>query len=481
MLKNIKLDAHRSARGAGWVLVAMFVATAAPAAARTLSFPEALDLALASSPRLRESEAKTAAARAARRAARGAGLPRLSLSITGARSDNPLTVFGSRLSERNATFADFGADQFTGPASLDIAPERLNEPGAANNFNTRLQLDVPLYTGGRVTAQVERAARLAAAARLGDIAARQALTYEVLSAYEGLRAARAELGVANAAQHAAAAVIKTTTRLFEQGATLKSDLLTARVNGAEAQLRKQAAANSASEALERLRVLTNLPTGESVRLGPPVRPAMPAGTPDALVALALADNPGVRALKRQVEASSASVTAARAAYLPSFNLVLRHEWNDPTFGLAAPSNTIAGVMSWDLFDFGVRNGDFDHAQAEKDAAGARLAQARDNLRLQIMRAWRAARLAAARVTVSASAVGEAAEAQRIVRLRYTQGVATLSDTLAGQARLDHARGELVSAKYRERLARAALLLALGELDLQHLSAITVAPKGALKQ
>lgn len=468
--------AKRRGAALAWTLAAALGAVAAPAAARTLAFPEALGLALAASPRLRESRAQEAAANAAQRAAHGAGLPRLSLSVAGSRSDNPLSVFGARLSQRAATFADFGADQFTGPASLGVAPQRLDDPGAYDNFNTRLQLDVPLYTGGRAAAEAERAGRLAAAARLGDAAARQTLTYDVLAAYEGLRAARAEQQVTQAAGKAAAALLATTQRLYRQGAALKSDVLTAQVSLGQARLQEQAAANGASDALERLRILTGIPESETVRLGAAAVPVMPAGAPAQLAARALAANPGLRALERQVDAGRAGVTAARAAYRPSFSLVLQHEWNDRTLGLSAPSDTVAGVLKWNLFDFGVTSGDVSRARAEQDAASARLAQAQDDLRLDIRQAWRGARLAAQRVAVSESAAAEATEAQRILRLRYAQGVATLSDTLAGQARLDRARGERVRAEYQERLARAALLRALGELDLQHVGA--AAPEGA---
>ncbi|MDA8107875.1 MAG: TolC family protein, partial [Betaproteobacteria bacterium] len=362
---------------------ALLAVPAAPALARTLSFPEALQLALASSPRLREAEAQAAAAAGAQQAARGAGLPQLRLSAAGTRSDNPLTVLGERLSQRGATFADFGADQFTGPGSLGVAPEALNRPGAYNNFNTKLEVDVPVYTGGRTQAQVERAARLVEAARMGDASARQALTYEVLAAFEGLRTARARVQVAAASEKAAAALLDTATRMFKQGAALRSDELTARVNLAQARLRRQAATDAAADALERLRVLTGLPAEEPIELGPPAAPPMAAGDAAQLLERALANNPELRALEHQVEAGGAAVDAARSAYRPSFNVVLQHEWNDPHFGLSAPSDTIAGVLSWDVFDFGTRSGEVSRARAEQDAARAQLDEVRDALRLRI--------------------------------------------------------------------------------------------------
>jgi outer membrane protein len=452
------------------LLAALLAAPAAPASARTLSFAEALQLALSSSPRLRESEAQAAAAAGAQTSAHGAGLPQLRVSGTGTRSDNPMTVFADRLSQGNATFADFGASQFTGPSSLGVAPNALDEPGYNNNLNTKVEVSVPLYTGGRVTAQVERAERLVAAARMGDAWARQTLTYEVLAAFEGLRTARARLQVADASEKAAAAVLDTAKHMVQQGAALRSDRLTAQVNFDQARLRQQAAEDAAADWVERLRVLTGLPADEPIELGPPASPPMATGDAEELLERALADNPELRALQHQVDASGAGVDAARSAYKPSFNLVLQHEWNDPHLGFSGPSDTIAGVMSWDVFDFGVRSGEVSRARAEQDAARARLAQARDALRLRIGQARRSAQLAATRVSVSKVSVEDAAEAQRILRLRYAQGAATLSDTLAGQARLDEARDALLNAQYQERLARAALLQAVGELDLQHVSA-----------
>lgn len=53
-----------------------------------------------------------------------------------------------------------------------------------------------------------------------------------------------------------------------------------------------------------------------------------------------------------------------------------------------------------------------------------------------------------------------------MRLRYQNGVETLTGLLRGQASLDQSRAELVQARYAEAVERGALLLALGKMDIQ---------------
>ncbi len=105
--------------------------------------------ALRQNPDLSVSRAQLNQALAGLRQAQGSRLPKLTASINSVRTDDALSAFGLKLSQRKATFNDFGIGQFAGPPSLGIAPDGLNHPGAVNNFNTRLEAQLPLYTGGQ--------------------------------------------------------------------------------------------------------------------------------------------------------------------------------------------------------------------------------------------------------------------------------------------------------------------------------------------
>ena len=159
-------------------------------------FKQCVDLALAQNPDRAISQAQIQQAEAALKQAQSNRLPRLNLSLTGTRTNDALNVFGLTLAQRNATFNDFGAGQYIGPSSLDVAPTNLNYPDPVNNFNTRIELLVPVYNGGMVQSYVDNAKAYVRAAQQGDEMAKQLLTKQVLMAYQGVHTARAYIKLA---------------------------------------------------------------------------------------------------------------------------------------------------------------------------------------------------------------------------------------------------------------------------------------------
>lgn len=444
-----------------WILPAL-------SRAATLDFGQAVAMALQQNPDLMAVQAQEAQARAGLVQARGARLPRLTASFNGTRTDDALNAFGLKLSQRRATFNDFGAAQFTGPGALGVAPDNLNYPGAVNNFNTRLEAQLPLYTGGKLRGYVRQAEALVRAAQAGDQAARQQVIYEVLRAYDGVFTARAYESVTAQALRAAQGQLQTVQNLYRQGVVVKSDLLTAQVNVENLKLKQDEAANLEAGAMDSLHVVLGLPLEEKIELGPPVEVAMPAGDPAAWTREAQAHNPQIAALRQQVAAAGGKVAVARADLYPQLGLMARYEWNDPHLGFAAHSYTLGGQLKWTVFDGGVTRGAIDQAIAARMETAAKLRQAEFELALRVQDAYRKAREAQRTAEVRKLAVAQSEEAARIVSKRYAGGLATLVEMESAQAQLDRARADLVAARQQVNLQRAALKLALGQLDPEHL-------------
>ncbi|MEJ2479678.1 MAG: TolC family protein [Acidihalobacter sp.] len=429
----------------------------------TLTFDQAWQQALRQTPEMLKSRAQIAEAQGAVRAARGHLLPKLQASLTGSGSNSGLNVFGMKLNQGVATFNDFGAGQFN-PSSLFTAPDNLNNPGWYRNYQSKLELQIPVYNGGKVWGYFDKAQAYLRAARQGDQAARQKLTLQVLQAYEGVRAAQAFVGVAAKAEAAAKSYVEITDKLYARGVVSRNDQLRAQLNLGDVQLRRSQAQAHLGKAVEQLRVLIGMSEGAPLKVGQSLSVKLPDASLVDLQRQAQADNPGLRALELQLQGARAGVNVARADYLPHFNVVVSREWNDPSFGMGGrPSNTVAGVLSWNLFDFGARRGGLDQANAQVTQQIAQLRQSRDQLRLKIDSAWRDVRLAQQRVKVRELAITQAEEARRLERLRYEKGVATMTELLAAQAELDKARSELVAARYQEVMQRAGLLLGVGRL------------------
>jgi outer membrane protein len=216
--------------------VALAVALAMPSAtlrAAPLTPKAAFDLALRQTPELVRSRAQVAEAK-------GHLLPSLDLNVTASTSNDPLNVFGMKLQQRQATFNDFGAGQFlAGVDNPDIVNEEvhnLNYPGWYQNFQTELQLQVPIYNGGQVWGGVHRAEAMLAAARHGERLAQQKILFEVIRLFEGIRTAEGYRKAAAQGVEAATSYVKLIEKLHTHGVVAETDVLQARVHLGDARL-----------------------------------------------------------------------------------------------------------------------------------------------------------------------------------------------------------------------------------------------------
>jgi len=421
------------------------------AGAETLNFRQCTEAALSQNPDMAISRAQIEQAEAAVREAKGNRMPRLNLALTASRTDDALNVFGAKLTQRRVLPAD-------------MQDPTLNHPGAINNFNSRIELLIPVYNGGQVESYVRQAQALTRAAQSGDRLARQKLVKQVLMAYQGVHTARAYIKVASEGRAAAEEVVRITEKLHKQGMAVKSDILSARVNLEDMRIKLTEARNAEATALDQLKLLMGRPLGASVEVADPIAPALMTGDDAALHKQAVEAHPGLRALREQVDAAHAAVEAVRAGKRPQFNVSLRQEWNDRTLGFDSNAYMMAGVLSWNAFDGGTLQAGIDRAEARRSELAAKLRQTEDGIRFQATDARRRALEAEERAAVRQLSVEQAGEARRLVKMRYENGVAPLVELLSAQAQLDKTRADLVAAHYDLAVTRAELKLAVGVLD-----------------
>ena len=446
------------------IITAAVLFVSAPCIAENIAFQQAVEQALGANPQTQASEARAQAADGWARAVRGQGLPSLSVEVKAAYSDDPVQAFSYRLAQRKLTFSDFGLGSYTGPGDLNVAPPELNRSGYTSNFNSAAILRVPLFTGGGDQARTRAAEARYQAAVFGNAATKAQVTFEVLRAYDGVAAARLLLDAARSAQRAAVENVKTAGALYKRGVSIKSDVLTARANLARAGAVVAAAEAAQDDALDSFRMVIAAPLDSRLEPDTAVDVVLNESPLSVLQQQAITANPRVQALSRTVAARAEELHAAHAANWPRVDLIARHDWNADTPALRAPSDTVMAVMSWNLFTSGAQKGGVDAARAEWRAAQADLAGAKDMIRLEVAKRRRAAQVADTQAKAADAAATEASEAAHLLDLRYAQGLAPLDDLLNAQARRDHGRAEAVAAAYRAVLARAALLLALDQLD-----------------
>ena len=438
-----------------------FMVQASATEGKTYDFNTCVETTLNQNPEMFVSASRIKQAESALDQASSSRLPQITASLTASNSNDALNVFGMKLQQRQVTQGDFGITD-TSPA---FDPDVLNNPDSHTDFNPRIEMLIPVYNGGKISSYENQAKAMIKAAQSGDVAVQQYLTFNVYRAYEAVHTARAFIEVANQAVKAANSYVKTTSNLVEQGILVRSELLNAQVNQSNAQMALDKAKKQETLALEGLRMLMALENTDAFDIGERMEIKLPAGTPDELIAMALANNPELEAKRGEVTSSFAAVDASRADLYPSVNLMARTDWHDESLGFSSNSYTVAGVVSWKITDFGMTASGVDKANAAAKMKESELRSKENKLRMDIITAWHKLDIAKKQVAVNLQAEEQADEAQRLVLKRYNNGVATITELLAGQALLDKARAEVVSAKFDRNVQAANIRLNTGTMTL----------------
>ncbi len=441
-------------------LLTTLLAGAPTAAQEPLTLEQAVQLALDRNPRLRAAADQADAAQARADAARAAYLPRVDFSQGFTRGNNPVYVFGTLLTQRQFTAANF-------------ALPGLNAPTPLNNFQTRFDGQWTLYDFGRTASRVRGARHLSTAEDFHTEQERQDLILRVVSAYQGVLVARENLAAARKAVESAIANEARVRSLEQAGLVVASDLLSAQVHSAAMREREIRAANQ----LE----LARLTLGREIGLDPsalrdpseafaaPRAPALPV---EDYEKLALAERPALRAAELEQQAAASNARAARSEFAPRLSMYASFERDAETLAGHSGTNWIAGArFDVNLYAGGADKARLAEARANERAAENQVEWFRSGVRLEVRQAYLETRAAHQRVEVMRDSSAQAEESLRILQNRYDAGLATITDLLRAQLAALDARTAYLAALHDWQVARAALERAAGRLtsDLTFLS------------
>lgn len=426
-------------------------------------FDEAVRLALNTHPKMKVSEAKIKSARAAIIQARGGGLPKLNLGINASRSNNPLTVFGDKLSQGRVSFADFGLADYSSPASINTRPAALNSPGYYSNFDTGFIVNIPIFSGGKTVATLKKLEFLLDATHKGNQQAKTELVYSILETYEGVHTANKMVKISQEALQAADDYLKLAHALHQQSITTQSDILIIETYRRSIETTLKATQMERNNQLDAFRILIGQPESQWVPAKSVQLPLLKKSA-EALETTAISSNPQLLSMKSNIAAHHASIKAADARKWPQLNLQLRHDWNAKTLTLAGPSNAVMLEMNWELFSSGEQYGTTQQAIAEYQQSNAEFDEAFNQVRLSIRQAMREIEVAEAHLKASKMNVRQTIQVVKDLREKYGQGLVSTGQLLDGQSRLDTAKSQQVMACYKRLLAQAKLLALINQLS-----------------
>ncbi len=433
------------------MVLLLFAVSEVAHAGEPLTLDQAVETALKNNPSLHAADAQLDSAQAGVTKSTSGFLPKLNLSETWSRSDNPLLVLGTKLNREMVTPADFD-------------PAVINNPEPLSNYNTRLAVTQPVWNGGKEYLGVTQAKLARDAAAQDRNRTRQETVFGVIKAYYGVLLAREYNIVAARSLETSTANVKLAEARYKAGAVLQSDLLRARVQEAEVKEMVTRSENGVKLALANLNFAMGVPQQAEYEISGSLSEKEAEKDLDALTREALALRPDLVSLNYNRKNAEAGVSTARADYIPTLNLMGEVDWNSyRPAGDEAKSWAVMAVLQWNIFDGLVTTSNVRQATAQASRTRALEDQMKAAVQLQVKQAYYSLQASRDRIAATSSSVQEAEEGLRIVQKRYEGGMTTFVDVLGAESALIRARTGALQALYDNNVSESELKLAAGTL------------------
>ncbi len=422
------------------------------AANQSITLEQAVHMALQQNPAFQTSADEADAARARFKQAQSAWFPRFDFHQDFTRGNNPVYVFGTKLTQRQFSNADFLLNNLNTPTPLD-------------NFQTRFDGQWQLFDSGQTLYHQRSARRLVTAADFETEQARQDLILEIVRAYYGVLALKESALAADEAVKTAEASAQRMTTMHTAGLLVDSDLLSAKVFVSQMKDRQIRAQNDVALAeMQLAREMGATLDAPAEPMGILSEPDNPSKTIQEWIKTALEERPGLRAAQLEETAMGEERKSAKAEFGPKIGLFGSTERDAMTLGGPSGTNWTAGArLDFNLFAGGAQKARVAEAAANESKAKHNVEWFRSGVQMEVRKAYLDGNAAAQRAAAARDAAEQAKESLRIVQNRYEAGLTTVTELLRAQtAQLDATTGYL-AALQEWQVARAQLERAAGVL------------------
>jgi outer membrane protein TolC len=426
---------------AGSATLAIILCCAQAMASEPWTLDRALAEALRNNPDAQVMRQRVAVARAGLAQAQSAFLPRVGVQSSYTVTDNPMLVFGNILNQR----------AYTPTLNFNDVPD-------VDDLNVKGIVTMPLYTGGRNTANKAAATANTEAAREDEAAVRNLLTFEVARAFYTVGKTRQFVTAAEATANSIQQSAKVARSQVDAGSRLRTELLDLEVRHAEAREDLVRAQNSVVLAERVLRNLLGIENpAEDFKVAAGEAPAF--SVPEIRGVSGRAE---LSALQLREQAATEQTRAARATRRPTVSAFgsLDYDYGF-RYDQDGASYTAGALLRWDLWDGNATRAKVQEAQANLDLVRAETRKARMAFELEAEEARLALNTANERLRVTEQAESLAAESASLMRSRFQEGKALTSNLIDSESALLAARVRRAEAEADRKIAIAALRKAVG--------------------
>ena len=417
-----------------------------------LSLSDAIKKALESNPRAKAASFQAEESDARITQARSGLLPQIYLNETYSRTTNPMWAFGTKLNQERIAQSDFD-------------PAKLNDPDVMNNFITSVTLDWTLFDGGQTWIGLKQAKADSQASQLMLQRTREEIIAQTGMAYLGLLISKEHLNLIRQILETAKSHSNMVRSRYENGFTVKSDLLRAQVRVSELELELFSAESSLIIAKALLCNVMGMPADSSFKTSTLLEQGEEIEKPvEKWTQKALANRKDLKQLLARESIAEEEVNKSLGGHLPSLHLLGNYEINSEDFSDTADNYMVGAMMRLNLFSGERISGKTKEARASLRRIQAIRHELELGIDIQIRQAYYQALSSWKRIKTSQESVAQAEENLRIVRKRYENGLYAIVSLLDAEAALKQARTGNLKALHDYKAASIQLALAAGTIN-----------------
>src|SRR5690606_19720063 len=186
------------------------------------------------------------------------------------------------------------------------------------------------------------------------------------------------------------------------------------------------------------------------------------------LAIAMADNPAIRAAEQELRVSGHDVDRTFGGHLPTLELVAaRRNVDAETISTRDQSSNTTAIgieLSLSLYSGGRVSAQVEQARHNRDRAVQELAATREQVAVEIARQYQGVMTGAQRIAALELAVRSSEEALKATEMGYQLGTRSILDVLDAEDQVFRSKLELTESRLQYALAHLSLAAAAGHLD-----------------
>ena len=428
--------------------------------AQTVNFDEVLEMTIKNSKELQEQKLNIESSKLDIKMIDSINYGKLSIEEEISRTNHSGYVFNSKLSSREASFNDFGANDFITYGSNYI-PDNLNNPESRNNFNTKLTYDIPLFTGFKLSNQKDILKLQEKANELKYNLDKKVLGFEVLKAYNSAVLARDFVKALEKAKLAISKIVESANSFHKEGLVTKIDVNEAKVYESNINSQLIEAKNNFQLSLEFLKFLSSNDEINDVQNLENLYFDFP--NEKELYQKALDNADEIKMQDIEISANKKNIEIKNAAYYPNIYSHLEYGYNDDTLSLDRDKDYYIALvgLSLTLFD-NTRDIEKQKSKIQYAKSNLNAEKLKDAIKLELKKAILNLETKEAILKEKIEAKNLANEVLEQTKLQYQNRLISMTSLLLQEANFRKNEALLLQARYEKSLALAKINLILGQ-------------------